>query len=240
MTTREAVARADALLLERLSPEQREDYRRSRSFLVVTPGGRRYRLHADRVNYQADLLALESEFVLAQYCVQPAEAGVPKSDSLLTQMLLLQSDEARFLLTANETLFVPHLHKYLNGELQPPAPRTPEHEPTNAFHGTQFVPDESGWHIPGLIGAAANSIRRTRRQTAEQQITADYRCATHQTQVCSITESPDGRGWRVRYDCDCPTQYVSFRAHEQRQRQLQVQATEEHNNVIRALMRQAR
>lgn len=223
MATREARARADALLEEKLSPEQLADYRRSQSFLVVTPAGRRYRLHADRVNYQADLIAPDSEFVLAQYCVQPADQAVPKSDSLLAQMLLLQTDEARFLLTANEVLFVPHLHRYLNGELKPPEPCTPQHEPD---------PNIQPITIP---------LRVPRLSEAAQQILAAYRCAHHQdVGVRTLTDSPDGRGWRVRYDCDCPTQYVSFRAHEQRQRQLQVQATEEQNNVIRALVRQAR
>lgn len=196
MAAREAVARADALLKEKLSPEQRAEYERTQSFLVVTPAGRRYRLHADRVNFQADLLAPDSEYVLARYCVQPRNSLVPKSDSLLAQMLLLQADEALFLLTANADLKVSSLPRYLSGEIRPPS-RDPS--PPVAHRRTVVVSQ--------------------REQTAEQ-IFRDYRCAVHNEPVVSMADSDDGRGWRVRYACDCPTHYVSRRAHEERQQSL--------------------
>lgn len=224
--TKEAVARADALLRERLSPEQRADLARTRSFLVTTPAGRRYRLHEDRTNYQVDLLAPDSEYVLAKYCVQPRDQEIPRSDSLLAQMLLLQSDEALFLLTANVQLSVHALARYLSGEVVPRPPNTPEHEPRIAEYN-----DDHAFIFTG------NTMRRpNRREAAIDQIRVTYRCASHpDARVEGASESADGRSFHVRYTCDCPTQYVSLRAHEERQRQLE--APENDNDLDRRLLR---
>jgi len=197
-TTREAVRRADALLWEKLSPEQRAEYERTKSFLVVTPAGRRYRLHADRVNYQVDLLAPDSEYVLAKYCVQPRDAEIPKADALLAQMLLLLSDEALFLLTANVDPKVSSLHRYLSGEIRPREPEQPPSAPT-------------GYRIGGSPPLA-------RRDAMVLEIHETYRCAHHGAPVTRVRRSADGRGFVVSYDCDCPSQYVSERAHGQRER----------------------
>lgn len=222
MATREAVARADALLLEHLSPAQRDDYGRTRSFLVVTPGGRRYRLHGDRVNYQADLLAPDSEYVLAQYCVQPRDGQIPKSDSLLAQMLLLQTDEALFLFTANVNPKVSLIPRYLSGEIRPRqriAPSTPQHEP-DGFDVPRVIRDNR-LRAGGPTNIQPITVGRPSRMSeAEQQVLLTYRCVHHiDAGVHTLSVSDDGRGWRVRYDCDCPTQYVSLRAHEERETQ---------------------
>jgi len=223
VVARAAVGRADALLKEHLTPEQRDDLERTRSFVVITPAGRRYRLHADRVNYQADLLAPEDEYVLAQYCVRPRDSGVPKSDSLLTQMLLLQADEALFLLTANESLLVHAPHRYLSGEITPKQPDAPANVANyQRGFGPEDAPTWVGVFDSPTVMVDANlhdpPVRRNPRQASQAEISLTYRCANCDSGVRSMTESPDGRGWRVRYDCDCPTQYVSYRAHLERER----------------------
>lgn len=89
---REAEMRAEALLLNWLSPRQREQYRSHGWFDVVTPGGNRYRIRAGRV------VRLEARRCV--YCIE-ASAWVPVADELLAKKLLLETDEQRFLATAH-------------------------------------------------------------------------------------------------------------------------------------------
>jgi hypothetical protein len=94
-----AQLRARELLREHLDDDQRAEYDRRRSFVVVTERGRRYRIKSTssyNVHGEADGI---------DYCVQlrsdATARGVPLEDQMLAQKLLLELDEPRFLRIAN-------------------------------------------------------------------------------------------------------------------------------------------
>jgi hypothetical protein len=96
----DAQRRARELLRSHLSDEQRDDYDRSRSFVVAVPSGRRYRIsHAWAFN-------VRDEADRTEYCVQFRRGlygrEIPIEDLMLGQKLLLECDEPRFLRTANK------------------------------------------------------------------------------------------------------------------------------------------
>jgi hypothetical protein len=92
-----AEARADELLAELLEPAQLDEYREHGRFTVVAPSGRTYRLL--RGLGVAEVNG-EDGRVLRRFCIHPPRWH-PAGDVLVCQKLLLETDEAEFLATAN-------------------------------------------------------------------------------------------------------------------------------------------
>jgi hypothetical protein len=94
-----AQVRARELLRAHLNDDQRSEYDRKRSFVVVTPNGRSYRIKS------ASSYNVHGEADGIDYCVQlrsdAACRGIPVEDQMLAQKLLLEVDEPRFLRLAN-------------------------------------------------------------------------------------------------------------------------------------------
>lgn len=89
---RQAQRRAEALLLGWLSPDQRRQYRAHGWFEVTTTRGYRYRV------LRGGVMRLGSRG--SAYCIE-ATSPVPTADEMLANKLLLETDERRFLATAN-------------------------------------------------------------------------------------------------------------------------------------------
>ncbi len=87
-----AELRAEALLLDWLSPHQREQYRARGWFEVVTQTGHRYGI------WPRQVVRLDGR--RAAYCIE-ARSPVPVCDEMLAKKLLLETDEHRFLATAH-------------------------------------------------------------------------------------------------------------------------------------------
>lgn len=92
-----AEARAEALLLEHLSEEQRADYRKHRHF-VVHGRRARYRIRYGRSG-NVDVVNRDGR-ISHRYCAHPEEC-VPNPDTMLAQKLMLESDEDAFARIAN-------------------------------------------------------------------------------------------------------------------------------------------
>lgn len=92
-----AVQRARELLYEHLDEEQEASYRENLYFETVGSNGTRYRIEW---GYAGNVLALnESGRPWRRYCCHPS--GYANEDTLLTQKLLLETDEDSFLAIAN-------------------------------------------------------------------------------------------------------------------------------------------
>jgi heme exporter protein D len=89
---RQARQRAEELLLAWLSPEQRAQYRTAGRFGVTTAAGHRYRVCPGGV------VRLDPRGWA--YCIE-ATSPMPVADEMLATKLLLETDERRFLATAN-------------------------------------------------------------------------------------------------------------------------------------------
>lgn len=100
--TAEAKDRAQALLLEHLTPAQRETFDRNKWF-VVEGGktGRQYRIR-DLGHLVANIDVLNAEGKKDyRLCGHAAERAVPMGDQLLAQKLMLENAEEDFLRLAN-------------------------------------------------------------------------------------------------------------------------------------------
>jgi hypothetical protein len=84
--------RAEALLLDWLSPSQRTQYRARGWFEVTTTAGHRYRVR------RGGVVRLDPR--RTAYCIE-AVSPVPIADEMLANKLLLETDERRFLATAH-------------------------------------------------------------------------------------------------------------------------------------------
>lgn len=84
--------RAKKLFLSKLSDAERRRWSRERRLTVVGGSGRRYTLRP----YEAFNIRAGSD----EYCLRVV-GWIPAYDKLLAQRLLLESDEAAFLVTAN-------------------------------------------------------------------------------------------------------------------------------------------
>lgn len=91
-----AKTRAKELLLESLTPTQRETYEKHLMFIVETPKKNRYRLHLSQAPRK-----LSGEKDAVSYCIHTH--GLPREDELLGFKLLLEANEDEFLRTANAT-----------------------------------------------------------------------------------------------------------------------------------------
>lgn len=92
-----AEARAEALLVENLSEEQRADYRKHRHF-VVHGRRARYRIRYGRSG-NIDVVGRDGKIV-HRLCAHPLET-VPNPDTMLAQKLMLEHDEDGFERLAN-------------------------------------------------------------------------------------------------------------------------------------------
>lgn len=95
----EAAARAEKLLFETLTPQQKEDIAKKGSFYLFTKSGRKYRI--DRHTHGNVYLYDEKDRIVRKLCAQPS--GVPTDDAILAQKLALEADEDSFLRVANAT-----------------------------------------------------------------------------------------------------------------------------------------
>lgn len=95
---RVASRKAEELLLDNLTEEQADEYRRLQRFAVVI-GDRTYRI---RKGMHGNLDVIEDDRVIERLCVY-ARGGVPEQDNMLAQKLLLETDEEHVRRTANIT-----------------------------------------------------------------------------------------------------------------------------------------
>jgi len=93
-----ARARAEELLLRHLAPEQRAQLQERGCFVVTARSGRRYRIYRGRSHNVKLLDAADRE--VKSYCAYPREL-VPEGDVMLSQKLMLELAEERFLGIAN-------------------------------------------------------------------------------------------------------------------------------------------
>lgn len=93
-----AKQKAEKLLLDNLSAEQRETLVKRGFFYLHLQNGKKYRL--DRHTHGNVYLVDEANRVLKKFCAQPN--GVPVDDAILAQKLTLELDEPAFLRVANE------------------------------------------------------------------------------------------------------------------------------------------
>ncbi len=92
--------RATRLLLQHLTPVQRDAFLAHKRFDVVARSGTVYRL---RLGWAGNVEALdETGTPVRRYCIHP-NVLVPQADNLLCQKLLLETSEERFLKIANMT-----------------------------------------------------------------------------------------------------------------------------------------
>lgn len=89
-----AFERATHLLMEHLTPAQREEYERQWSLTVQAPSGNTYYLAAD------DIVA-KIAGRLCRLCIVPVGRDlIPPADVVLARKLMIEADEERFLATA--------------------------------------------------------------------------------------------------------------------------------------------
>jgi hypothetical protein len=98
---KKAVERAELLLAQHLTDEQRRDRETKGFFLVETKSGRRYRVEKNSQAGNVKLVNPEGKDI-AKFCIHPSEA-VPNADAHLAQKLMLLLDEETFIRTANMT-----------------------------------------------------------------------------------------------------------------------------------------
>lgn len=95
----EAKATAEALLIRQLTPKQLEEWKQVGGFWVRSRSGTMYWLDAQGVH------RCDSNGVFLEYfCIAPNEADgtpLPLGDRILARKILLETDEAKFLKTAN-------------------------------------------------------------------------------------------------------------------------------------------
>jgi hypothetical protein len=96
----EARRRAQALLDENLSAEQRDSLAKARYFTVHSRDGKRqYRIQQGRAG---NVFLVEGKNYVRKFCIHP-KLDCPDEDTMLSQKLLLEGDEQEFLRIANPT-----------------------------------------------------------------------------------------------------------------------------------------
>lgn len=94
-----AEAKARDLLLEHLTPEQAREFEASKSFVVTSRSGRRYRITLGRAHNVHELDA-DGKPAL-ELCGHVADYAVPNGDNVLAQKLMLEASEEEYLKLAN-------------------------------------------------------------------------------------------------------------------------------------------
>jgi hypothetical protein len=98
----EARKRAHALLLEHLTPAQRETFEKNKWFIVEGgKTGKRFKIFSN--GYAGNVHELDAHDKMVNRLCCHANAGIPLEDQLLTQKVLLEWDEEHFYKTANIT-----------------------------------------------------------------------------------------------------------------------------------------
>ncbi len=90
--------KAEELLRSSLDEQQLEQFNETKWFVVISQSGKRYRIRRDWIGNVDELN--QDDRVIAKYCIHP-RATIPVADSMLTQKLMLEADEARFTEIAN-------------------------------------------------------------------------------------------------------------------------------------------
>lgn len=91
--------RAEKLLKAVLNAQQREEYEQFGYFHVYTRSGKKYRIKKNGQHGNVTLVN-EKNQEMVSYCIQPI-GGLPDADAHVAQKLMLETDEAAFLATAN-------------------------------------------------------------------------------------------------------------------------------------------
>lgn len=99
----EAERRAEALLQDNLTQEQREMLARMQEFIVVGSKGKRYAIGRGNAHNVKELD--DGGRKVKSLCALPS--GVPVGDVMLAQKFLLETDEDAFLSIANSRVLVP-------------------------------------------------------------------------------------------------------------------------------------
>jgi len=102
---RAAPQRAEQLLLDHLTFEQRQTYWRYGWFIVRGQSGTRYSIWTKDPLYSNVCELDESGQIVSQLCAHAA-VNLPRCDQLLTQKLMLEHHEAEFRRIANQGIFV--------------------------------------------------------------------------------------------------------------------------------------
>jgi hypothetical protein len=98
----EARKRAHALLLEHLTPQQRETFEKNKWFIVEGgKTGKRFKIFSN--GYAGNVHELDAHDRMVNRLCCHANPGIPLEDQLLTQKVLLEWDEEHFYRTANHT-----------------------------------------------------------------------------------------------------------------------------------------
>lgn len=98
---KEANERADNLLKSFLTPEQVEQLDKLKCIIVTTPKGNTYKIS------RANVEELNPEGKpQASFCIHPDYSlNLPSGDSMLAKLLMLETDEKKFLKIANRTTY---------------------------------------------------------------------------------------------------------------------------------------
>lgn len=93
-----AEQRAEELLLEHLTADQREQYRVAMEFLVISESGKRFKV---KKGFVQNIFELDDAGKpLRRYCIHP-KGDFPTGDAMLAQVLMLEGAEQEFLRIAN-------------------------------------------------------------------------------------------------------------------------------------------
>jgi len=96
---------AEELLLETMTPEQREMYEKTKRFHVISSEGKRFEVdcRGQRYHNVYELDAIGKPVV--EHCIYQ-QGNTPLGDNYLAQKLLLECDEKRFRQIANQTQLI--------------------------------------------------------------------------------------------------------------------------------------
>lgn len=103
-----AIETARRLLMENLTPEQLEQFKRDQSFVVVGRNHRRFRIREGR-SANVDVINPDGR-ISHRLCAHPQEQ-VPDFDTMLAQKLMLEHDDEHFMRLANH-----HERRYGDGD----------------------------------------------------------------------------------------------------------------------------
>jgi hypothetical protein len=96
-----AKLRAEEFLLTHLNPTQVLTYREYHYFIVVNKAsGRKWKIRTNTTTFNVDAIDKDGS-VIATFCGVPSGSWIPPCDIYLAQKILLETDEAEFLIRAN-------------------------------------------------------------------------------------------------------------------------------------------
>ena len=96
---------AEQLLLENMTPDQREMYEKTKRFHVISSEGKRFEVDCNGRRYHnVNELNAEGKRIV-EHCIYQ-RGGTPLGDNYLAQKLLLECDEKEFRRIANQTQLI--------------------------------------------------------------------------------------------------------------------------------------